>query len=222
LLFPLNPHSLLYLVEIFESIQGETSFSGLPTTFIRLAACNLRCTWCDTTYSFGRGTPWKSVDIIEHVEKLGSRHICVTGGEPLLQENVHALMQTLCDKGYIVSLETGGSLPTNEVDSRVHVILDIKCPNSRMSEKNDWSNLPHLRKQDEVKFVLMNREDYEYAKDICRKFNLYEKAGHVLFSPVHGQLNAKELVEWILADRLPARLNLQIHKYVWDPLTKGV
>ena len=212
----------LRLIEIFASIQGETSFTGLPTTFIRLAACNLRCSWCDTTYSFDRGTSWLVSDIIARVKELGPRHICVTGGEPLLQKNVHELMRILCDTGYILSIETGGSLSTVDIDPRVRIILDVKCPHSEMSEKNYWANLPRLRSQDEVKFVIMNREDYQYAKDICNKYRLYEAVDNVLFSPVFGQLEPRDLVEWVLEDRLPIRLNLQIHKFIWDPLTKGV
>jgi 7-carboxy-7-deazaguanine synthase len=214
--------NILNIVEIFESIQGETSFCGLPTTFVRLAACNLRCSWCDTAYSFGRGTPHEINDLIAHIESLGPRYICITGGEPLLQNNIYRLMKLLCDIGYKLSLETGGSLPTADVDPRVHIILDIKCPGSEMSEKNFWGNLPHLRQFDEVKFVIKNHEDYLYAKEVCSKFNLYQKVSNILFSPVHGDLDPKELVGWILKDRLPVRLNLQIHKYIWDPLKRGV
>lgn len=212
----------LYLIEIFSSVQGETSLAGLPTTFIRLATCNLRCSWCDTPYSFGRGTPWEIGAILEKIEQLGCRHICVTGGEPLLQDNVHLLLISLCDKDFILSLETGGSLPIERLDSRVSIILDIKCPGSGMHHKNYWANLSHLRRQDEVKFVLKDEQDYEYAKDICKKYDLYSKIENILFSPVHGHLDPKQLVAWILKDRLSIRLNLQIHKYIWDPQTRGV
>lgn len=212
----------LNLIEIFASVQGETSFSGRPTTFVRLAACNLRCSWCDTTYSFGRGEGWSLEAIVEKIHENGCRYICITGGEPLLQANVYPLMQTLCDKGFIVTVETGGSLSTEHIDPRVSIILDIKCPKSSMSHKNYWANLPHLRKQDEVKFVLCDEEDYLYAKDVCNQYDLYQKVDNVLFSPVHNILDPKQLVEWILKDRLPVRLNLQIHKYIWDPATKGV
>lgn len=212
----------LNLIEIFASVQGETSFTGLPTTFVRLAACNLRCQWCDTTYSFGRGTPFEIKDIHDKIVSLGCRHICITGGEPLLQKNVIPLMRTLCDQNYTVSLETSGSLSTVEVDPRVHVILDIKCPDSLMSHKNHWENIVYLKKQDEVKFVIMGRRDYEYAKEICEKHALYDKVKEVLFSPVFDALHPQELVKWILEDRLPIRLNLQIHKFIWDPATKGV
>jgi 7-carboxy-7-deazaguanine synthase len=221
---PINQYKkpFLNLIEIFPSIQGETSFMGLPTAFVRLASCNLRCHWCDTTYSFGRGTPWELEAIIQQIEQFRCRYVCITGGEPLLQSNVHLLMSNLCDKGLILSLETGGSLPIEKVDSRVSIILDIKCPGSGMSEKNYWPNLLHLRQQDEVKFVLMGREDYLYAIEICDQHQLFNQVGNVLYSPVHGQLDPKELVSWMLEDSLPIRLNLQLHKYIWDPLTRGV
>jgi len=212
----------LNLIEIFRSVQGETSFSGLPTTFVRTAACNLRCTWCDSTYSFGRGEPWTLERILEEVESAGCKYVCVTGGEPLLQKNVHLLMKELCDRGYIVSLETGGSLPTKDVDQRVYVILDIKCPDSGMSDKNDWKNLEWLRKHDEVKFVINGHDDYLWAKDVCHKFSLFDREKPVLFSPVHGVLDPKELLSWTLEDKIPFRLNLQIHKFIWSPETQGV
>ncbi|MBA3721164.1 MAG: radical SAM protein [Parachlamydiaceae bacterium] len=217
-----NSNDSLNIIEIFSSVQGETSFSGLPTVFVRLAACNLRCTWCDTTYSFGKGTPWTIDNILNDVEKKGQQYVCVTGGEPLLQENVYPFLTSLCDRNLTVTLETGGSLPTSKVDPRVHVILDIKCPKSGMSDKNHWENIERLRSKDEVKFVIVDEEDYNYAKKICAKYNLFSKVKEILFSPVHNSLDPKELVSWILRDSLPVRLNLQIHKYIWDPLTKGV
>jgi 7-carboxy-7-deazaguanine synthase len=214
--------SSLNIIEVFQSIQGETSYAGLPTTFIRLAACNLRCSWCDTTYSFGRGAP-ESVDhLIEKVQSHGHSHVCITGGEPLLQDNVHVLMSTLCDQNYVVSLETGGGVSTEKVDPRVKVILDIKCPGSGMEHKNIWSNMDHLRPHDQIKCVLLNRSDYEYAREKCLLHQLYDRVEEVLFSPVFGALDPKELVAWILADRLPVRLNLQLHKFIWHPQTKGV
>lgn len=212
----------LNLIEIFASIQGETSLTGLPTSFIRLAACNLRCSWCDTPYSFGKGKPYSIEEILQTVELQGCKHVCVTGGEPLLQQNVHLLIKELCERDYIVSLETGGSLSIAKVDPRVHIILDIKCPGSKMSHRNDWSNLQILRQHDEVKFVLLNEQDYIYAKEICQKNQLFLKVKTVLFSPVFDNLEAKQLVQWILRDQLPVRLNMQIHKYIWSPDTKGV
>lgn len=212
----------LRLTEVFLSIQGETSLTGLPTTFIRLAACNLRCTWCDTPYSFGRGEPTSLETIIETVRVNGASHVCVTGGEPLLQKEVFPLMKTLCDLGYTVSLETGGSLGTEKVDPRVITILDIKCPGSGMSQKNAWENLQILKDQDEVKFVIKDRDDYDWALNVCKKYNLFARSKPPLFSPVHNVLNPQDLISWTLHDKLPIRINLQIHKWVWSPETKGV
>jgi 7-carboxy-7-deazaguanine synthase len=212
----------LNLVEIFASVQGETSFTGLPTTFIRLARCNLRCSWCDTTYSFGKGIPFTIQDILHTVQSKGCRYVCITGGEPLLQKNVYNLMSTLADLGYTQSLETGGSLSIAEVDMRVHVILDVKCPGSGMSQKNHWDNLKILQAKDEVKFVLKDRADYDFSKQIIQEWRLDEKVRAVLLSPVHGVLNPQTLVEWVLEDRLKIRLNLQLHKLIWPNETQGV
>lgn len=218
----LSLHETLNLTEFFISVQGESTFTGLPTAFIRLSACNLRCTWCDTPYSFKQGQAHSLDEIIKKVEKSGCRHVCLTGGEPLLQNNVYTLMKELCDLKFILSLETGGSLTTEKVDSRVHIILDIKCPESGMNHKNYWPNLARLRSHDEVKFVLVNRSDYQFAKETCKQYNLFGKANAILFSPVHGVLDPKELVKWILEDQLQVRLNLQLHKYIWSPATRGV
>lgn len=218
----MNSADSINIIEIFRSVQGETSLSGLPTTFIRLAACNLRCTWCDTSYSFGRGNPTPMSQIIDQIEEFGCGYVCVTGGEPLLQKNVHSLMTALSDKEYKVSLETGGSLTIVDVDPRVKIILDIKCPGSGMHHKNEWNNLSLLKTQDEIKFVLLDRADYEWAINICHEYRLFESKFHVLFSPVHGKLNSRMLVEWILEDKINVRLNLQIHKFIWDPLTRSV
>lgn len=212
----------LNLIELFASVQGESSLTGLPTTFVRLAACNLRCSWCDTSYSFGRGTPYSFKTMIDQIDRFSCRHVCMTGGEPLLQQPIYQFMRILCDKGYVVSLETGGSLCTAQVDPRVCTILDIKCPGSEMSGKNYWKNLQQLRSHDEVKFVLLNRKDYDYAKDICLQYHLFERPLPVLLSPVHGVLDPKELISWVLIDKLPIRLNLQLHKFIWPPETKGV
>lgn len=217
-----NFEGSLNVIEIFQSIQGETSFTGLPTVFIRLAACNLRCTWCDTTYSFGRGEVRSLKNIFHEIKAYGYRHACITGGEPLLQKHVFSLMTRLCDHGYVISLETGGSLSTKEVDPRVAIILDVKCPASGMSERNHWNNLRQLREHDEVKFVLKNEEDYMYAKAVCKKYGLFKRDKEVLFSPVHGEMDPKDLISWILSDTIPVRLNLQIHKYIWSPETQGV
>lgn len=212
----------LNITEIFASVQGETSFAGLPTTFIRLSACNLRCTWCDTTYSFSKGTTVTISSLLEQTETFGCPHVCVTGGEPLLQSAVHSLLKDLCDRNYVVSLETGGSLAIEQVDVRVHIILDIKCPGSGMSHKNYWRNLENIESKDEVKFVISDEIDYNYAKEICESYKLKEKTQHLLFSPVHGTIAPKLLVNWILRDKLPVRLNLQQHKYIWTPTARGV
>jgi 7-carboxy-7-deazaguanine synthase len=161
-------------------------------------------------------------DIYEQVRKFACPYICVTGGEPLLQDNVYPLMQTLCDEGYKISLETSGSLSTSKVDPRVSVILDVKCPGSAMSDKNHWPNLEILRPHDEVKFVIQDETDYLYAKQICQQYQLFTKVNNVLFSPVFGTLEPKLLVDWMLKDKLPVRLNMQIHKFIWSPDTKGV
>lgn len=212
----------LDVTEIFHSVQGETSLAGLPTLFIRLARCNLRCSWCDTPYSFNRGEKKSLEEIFAIVQAIACPYICITGGEPLLQADVHRLMRRLCDESYRLSLETGGSLPIDLVDPRVRIILDIKCPASSMSEKNCWNNLSLLREGDEVKFVLADENDYLYAKKICQQYSLFDKPIEVLFSPAHDLLSPQQLIDWILKDKLPIRLNLQIHKYIWSPLTRGV
>ena len=212
----------LNITEVFTSVQGETSFTGLPTTFIRLARCNLRCRWCDTSYSFSRGEEYTLESLIDQVKAAGVRHICITGGEPLLQKNVYPLMSTLCDLGYVVSIETGGGMSTEHLDSRVHTILDVKCPGSEMDHKNQWENFDRLKSHDEIKFVISHREDYLWAKNICAKYDLFSKVHSVLFSPVHDELPAEELIGWFLEDRLPVRLNLQVHKFIWPKTMKGV
>jgi 7-carboxy-7-deazaguanine synthase len=212
----------LNITELFHSVQGETSLTGWPTAFIRLAGCPMRCSWCDTTYSFKRGTDRTLDELLQFVEKVPVRHVCITGGEPLAQPNVFSLMTALCDRGKVVSLETGGAISTAAVDPRVITILDVKCPGSGMLEKNCWENLNILRPQDEVKFVIADRTDYDFSKEICSQHGLYSKVAAVLFSPVWGQLHPRQLVEWMLADGVAARLNLQTHKYIWAPETRGV
>lgn len=212
----------MHIIETFLSVQGETSFSGLPTLFIRLATCNLRCSWCDTPYSFGRGNEVAVSSLIELAEKTKAPYICITGGEPLLQEEVYPLMEELSKRGFILSIETGGSLSIAKVDPKVHVILDIKCPGSGMADKNHWENIPLLKPIDEVKFVLLNEKDYLFAKETLVKFDLQRRVKEILLSPVFGALDPKELVSWMLRDQLPVRLNLQLHKWIWDPATRGV
>lgn len=210
------------VTEIFKSVQGESSLTGLPTTFVRLSRCNLRCSWCDTCYAFSRGNMKAIPDIIEEVKENAASHVCITGGEPLLQENVYPLMTQLCDLSYQLSIETGGSLDISRIDQRVKVILDIKCPASGMCPKNHMENLTFLKKEDEVKFVIADRDDYLFAVKTCEKFGLFKKVNNVLFSCVYDSLEPKELVNWILQDNLNVRLNLQVHKYIWSPETKGV
>lgn len=212
----------LYLTEFFASVQGESSLAGLPTFFIRLSGCHLRCSWCDTDYSFSKGTRYSIEEILSEVKTAQIKNICITGGEPLLQKNVFDLMKILCDLNYAVSLETSGACSTELVDPRVKVILDVKCPGSQMAEKHDWNNMARLKAQDEVKFVISNRRDYEYAVDICRRYDLFEAPQELLFSPSFEELKATELIEWILSDHLSVRLNLQVHKWIWEPATRGV
>lgn len=212
----------LNITEIFRSVQGETSLTGLPTTFIRLAACNLRCSWCDTTYSFGRGTDYTLESVMSYVSDFGCKYVCVTGGEPLLQPNALPLLEKLCQENYKVSLETSGSLSIEKIPAEVCIILDIKCPGSKMEHKNLWSNLDFLCNHHQVKFVIQDFNDYEYAKNICDQYSLFKKVQEVLFSPVFGILNPQHLVNWILKDKLPVRVNLQLHKFIWSPNERGV
>ena len=213
---------MLTVNEIFYSVQGESSYAGQPCVFVRLTACDLRCSWCDTPYAFHEGTTQSVDSVVAQVEKVACPLVEVTGGEPLLQEDVYPLMDRLLARGRTVLLETGGHRSTARVPERVVTILDVKCPGSGEAGKNDWSNLDRLRPRDEVKFVIKDRHDYEYARDVIARYGVPHRAAAVHFSPVHGVLNARTLSEWILADNLPVRLQLQLHKYIWDPDTRGV
>jgi len=213
---------LLTINEIFYSIQGESTFAGRPCVFVRLTACDLRCSWCDTPYAFHEGRKRSLDDVLAEVDSYRCALVEVTGGEPLLQEEVCPLMRRLLDAGRTVLLETGGHHSTERVPEAVVTILDIKCPGSGEAHRNDWTNLERLRPHDEVKFVIGDRTDYEFARDVVRRHDLSSRAAAVLFSPVHGVLEPRAMSEWILADRLPVRLQLQIHKYVWDPEIRGV
>ena len=204
----------LRISEIFYSLQGETSRVGLPTVFVRLTGCPLRCIYCDTAYAFSGGQTMTLDAIMAEVARYAPRYITVTGGEPLAQKNCLPLLQTLCDRGYDVSLETGGALDVSGVDARVVKVLDIKTPGSGEEQKNLWSNLEHLNRHDEIKFVLCDETDYQWAKQVLLQHDLAQRCA-VLFSPVHGQLAAKDLAEWILRDRLPVRLQVQLHKLLW-------
>ena len=213
---------MLTINEIFHSIQGESTHAGRPCVFVRLTACDLRCRWCDTAYAFHEGRKMSVDEVIADVESRGCPTVEVTGGEPLLQPDVYPLMQRLVDSGKTVLIETGGHRSIAKVPAGVIRIVDVKCPGSGESEKNDWSNLAHLTKQDEVKFVIADRRDYEYAKEIVQRENLPGRVNAVLFSPVHGELDARQLSEWVIADRLDVRVQLQVHKYIWSPETRGV
>jgi 7-carboxy-7-deazaguanine synthase len=207
----------LRITEIFFSLQGETSRMGLPTVFVRLTGCPLRCVWCDTEYAFAGGESMDLSDVLEHVARYRARYVCVTGGEPLAQRACVALLTGLCDAGYSVSLETSGALDVSAVDRRVAKILDVKAPGSGETTRNRWENLAHLTAQDEIKFVLADRRDYDWACSVLREKRLNELCP-VLFSPAHGQLEPRELAEWILCDALPVRLQLQQHKIIWGDL----
>jgi 7-carboxy-7-deazaguanine synthase len=213
---------MLTINEIFYSVQGESSYAGQPCVFVRLTACDLRCSWCDTPYAFYEGSKRALEDVWGEVDSFACPLVEVTGGEPLLQDDVYPLMQGLLDRGKTVLLETGGHRNTSRVPSDVVTILDIKCPGSGESHRNDWTNLERLRAHDEIKFVLKDRGDYEWARGILEHHQLTGRAAAVHFSPVHGELDPKTLSEWVLADRLPVRVQLQLHKYIWSPTTRGV
>ena len=204
----------LRLTEIFHSLQGEAARTGLPTVFIRLTGCPLRCTWCDTTYSFTGGSAWEIADILAEVARHPTRHVCVTGGEPLAQKECPALLQALCDAGYDVCLETSGALDISTIDPRVARIMDLKAPASGECERNLWSNLRHLKAGDEIKIIIADRADYDWA---CQQLTQHRLAGlcPVLLSPAQGSQDARQLAEWILQDGLPVRLQLQLHKLLW-------
>lgn len=204
----------LRVTEIFHSLQGESTRVGLPTVFIRLTGCPLRCVWCDTAYAFTGGEPLTLAEILVRVAAFGCPTVCVTGGEPLAQKACLPLLTALCDAGYSVSLETSGALDIAEVDDRVSCIVDLKAPGSGESEKNRWENISLLSQNDELKFVLTSESDYEWARNILFEHRL-ETHCTVLFSPVHGKLEPAQLAEWILRDRLPVRFQLQLHKQLW-------
>ena len=205
----------LRITEIFHSLQGESSRVGLPTVFIRLTGCPLRCGYCDTSYAFSGGENIDITTILERVAAFNTAYVCVTGGEPLAQKACLILLNALCDGGYSVSLETSGALPIESVDARVARIVDIKTPGSGEAEKNHWENLKTLTERDEVKFVLCDEADYTWAKNILHEHRLHQTCT-VLFSPVHGDINPTQLAEWILRDQLPVRMQVQLHKYLWD------
>jgi len=205
----------LRITEIFHSIQGEADAIGWRTVFVRLTGCPLRCVWCDTEYSF-HGGQWHAIDdILAEVARHDVRHVCVTGGEPLAQKRCLILLRRLCDVGYEVSLETSGALDVSPVDPRVRKVMDLKAPDSGESARNLWSNLDHLLPHDQVKIVIASRLDYEWARGVVAEHAL-DRRCMVLFSPVHGAVEPRELAEWIIEDRLPVRFQLQLHKLLWN------
>ena len=205
----------LRITEIFHSLQGETSTSGLPTVFVRLTGCPLRCHYCDTRYAFHGGERKTLSEVLDEVAAFVPRYVTVTGGEPLAQPECLPLLQALCERGYRVSLETSGALSVAEIDPRTHIILDVKTPGSGEAARNLWANIALLRAKDEIKFVICDRTDYEWARLKIDEYNLAAIGAELLFSPSQGQLEARILAEWVLADRLPVRLQVQLHKYLW-------
>ncbi|MDH1104930.1 7-carboxy-7-deazaguanine synthase QueE [Pseudomonas otitidis] len=206
----------LRITEIFYSLQGETRTAGLPTVFVRLTGCPLRCQYCDTAYAFNGGQLQSLDDILEQVAAYRPRHVCVTGGEPLAQPNCIPLLTRLCDAGYEVSLETSGALDIAAVDTRVSRVLDLKTPGSAEVARNRYENIAQLTPNDQVKFVICSREDYDWAVSKLIEYRLEQRAGEVLFSPSHHQVDARQLADWIVADNLPVRLQLQLHKILWN------
>jgi 7-carboxy-7-deazaguanine synthase len=212
---------MLTVNEIFHSIQGESTRAGRPCVFVRLTACDLRCTWCDTPYAFHEGRKMSIDEVVQTVDGYGCPLVEITGGEPLLQDEVYPLMERLLEGGHTVMLETGGHRPIDRVPAEVIKVVDVKCPGSGESDKNHWPNLDALAPHDEVKFVIADRADYEFAREIVFT-RLSGRHAPILFSPVHGTLDPKALSEWVLADRLAVRVQLQLHKFIWHPSTRGV
>jgi 7-carboxy-7-deazaguanine synthase len=212
----------LKINEVYLSIQGESTWAGLRCAFVRLTACDLRCTYCDTAYAFYDGIKRTVGDVFDEVLALDSRLVEITGGEPLLQKNVLPLMRLLCDAGKTVLIETSGAHDIAGIDPRVHRIMDLKTPSSGECARNLYSNIPHLTRRDEVKFVIGSREDYEWSRGQILEHNLARRCGAVLFSPVFGSIEPVRIVEWMLEDKVEARFQLQMHKFIWDPAARGV
>jgi 7-carboxy-7-deazaguanine synthase len=216
-----KPVGQLLIHEIYRSIQGESTFAGLPCTFVRLAVCDARCSWCDTPHAFNQGSLREVEEVICRVRAEDCPLVEITGGEPLLQEEVFSLMTRLADMGLTVLLETSGAHDVSRVDARVHIIMDLKCPDSGECAGNHWANLDLLKPTDQIKFVIASRRDFEWAAETIRTRQLHKRF-HVLLSAVHGDLAPLRLAEWLLASRLPVRMQLQMHKYIWDPGARGV
>jgi 7-carboxy-7-deazaguanine synthase len=213
---------MLTVNEIFHSIQGESTCAGEPCVFVRLTACDLRCAWCDTPYAFHEGRKMSVDAAVSEVARYGCQSVEITGGEPLLQADVYPLMERLLADGRRVLLETGGHRSIEGVPAGVTIVMDVKCPGSGEAGRNDWTNLGRLRPHDQVKFVIRDRADYEFARDVLRREALHDRVAAALFSPVHGVLDPRTLAAWILEDRLPVRLQLQVHKYIWGADARGV
>ncbi|HYN09348.1 MAG TPA: radical SAM protein [Vicinamibacterales bacterium] len=213
---------MLTVNEIYLSVQGESTHVGRPCVFVRLTACDLRCRWCDTPYAFTGGRKMSIDEIVGEVERHGTPLVEVTGGEPLLQPDVYPLMERLLARGHGVLLETGGHVPLDDVPEPVVAVVDVKCPGSGEAAHMHWPNLEQLSPHDEVKFVIADRVDFDYAADVVGRFKLSERAAAVLFSPVHGELDPATLAKWILDARLPVRLQIQAHKYIWSPEARSV
>jgi 7-carboxy-7-deazaguanine synthase len=213
---------VLTVSEIYQSVQGESTHAGLPCVFVRLTACNLRCVWCDTPYAFTGGEKLSVDDVVERVRAFGCRLVELTGGEPLLQPNAVPLMERLVDEGFEVLLETGGHMPIDQVPDEVVTILDVKCPGSGEADTMYWPNVEHLSLHDEVKFVIADRADFDYAVGLVKQHELIDRVAAVLYSPAFGQLQPSTLAAWILETKASGRLQLQTHKYIWPPDTRGV
>lgn len=213
--------TVLRVTEIFHSIQGESTFAGEPCVFVRLTGCPLRCIWCDTAYAFYGGRDMSVDAVLEHVKRYNCSLVELTGGEPLSQSSAFPLTVRLCDEGFEVLIETSGAIDVSSVDSRAKIILDVKCPGSAMDDRMQWDNLKQMTAKDQIKFVISDRRDYDWAVDVVKRYQLAERCP-VLFSPVFGEQEVRPLAEWILQDRLPVRFQVQLHKVIWDPDTRGV
>jgi 7-carboxy-7-deazaguanine synthase len=212
---------VLLVHEIYRSVQGESTFAGLPCVFVRLAVCDARCVWCDTPHAFNQGSPMTAAEVLERVAAFQCPLVEVTGGEPLLQEEVFPLMSALADRGLTVLLETSGAHDVGPVDPRVHVIMDLKCPDSGECPGNRWANLDLLKPTDEIKLVLASRRDFDWAAEVIRRHGL-DRRFTVLLSPVFASVTPVELAQWLLDSGLSVRMQLQLHKYIWDPAARGV
>lgn len=214
---------MLRVTELFRSIQGESTHAGRPCTFVRLTGCPMRCVWCDSEYTFSGGEHISLNDVLKQVRDFGCQLVEITGGEPLAQTEALGLIRSLCDEGYEVLVETGGFVSTAGVDERASIILDVKCPASGEEHRNHWPNLDRLRRNsDEVKFVVVDRADFDFALEVIRKYELQDRARALLISPAWGQINLQELADWIAASSMPIRMQLQLHKYIWGPDVRGV